>query len=533
MMNARQIRDDLFAGLTVAVVALPLALAFGVASGAGALAGLYGAIFAGFFAALTGGTPRQVSGPTGPMTVVMAIVIPHFAPDISIAFLVVILAGAMQISLGKLGIGKYINLMPQPVISGFMSGIGVIIILLQLGALIGYATPPGGIVDKLFALPSMLPQSNFSALILGTMSILIIVFIPPTLKRYIPPALIALVVGTVLGTFVFTSAPTIGDIPSAFPTLRIPTIDIDRFVDVIKFAFVLAILGSIDSLLTSLVADNMTRTTHDPNKELVGQGIGNMVAGFFGGLPAAGATMLTMVNIRSGSHGRMSGVLHGVFLLLIVLLFSDIASKIPLAVLGGILVMVGINIIDWHSIKRLSIAPVSEVLIMSSTLILTVFVDLTIAVIVGFVISSVLLTYRIGLAFNRTSVLYDDIATVADLTEAERQIITQFNQPVSLYKMDGTFSFSAARHVSNTLLNNVQQGTLIIDMSRVVLTDSSACHTLKETIDRLNENIDSVKLCCVDVEKVLRLLQKSEVVDIVGEDNIFESRSGAIRSLLD
>lgn len=357
MKVSLDIRGDLFGGITAAIVALPLALAFGVASGAGALAGLYGAIAVGFFAALFGGTPTQISGPTGPMTVVMAGIVLQFAGSPGMVFTVVMLAGALQILFGLARFGRFIKLVPHPVVSGFMSGIGVIVIILQLAPLLGHAAPEGSNLVKLAAFPAMLARLDPQALALGILSFSIVMLTPPRLSRWVPAPLLAILAGTLAGIFLLPAAPVIGAIPAGLPSLHLPVIGLAEVPDIVRFALVLAFLGSVDSLLTSLVADSMTRTRHDSNRELIGQGLGNIAAGLCGGIAGAGATMRTLVNIRSGGRSGLSGAVHALVLLLLVLAFSGAAARIPLAVLGGILLKVGIDIIDWRNLRRAARLP--------------------------------------------------------------------------------------------------------------------------------------------------------------------------------
>lgn len=351
------IRGDIYGGLTAAVVALPLALAFGVASGAGPIAGLYGAIFVGLFAALFGGTPAQVSGPTGPMTVVMAGVVTQFGHAPAMAFTVVMLAGLLQILFGVLKLGRYINLMPFPVISGFMSGIGVIIIILQLGPLVGHASPGGGILIALADVPRAYASPVVAAAAVGALALFIVFVWPSRLGRIVPSPLVALVIGTLVAVFVLPGAPVLGEIPTGLPRPILPLFDLASVPLMLRAALILAVLGTIDSLLTSLVADNVTQTHHDSDRELIGQGIGNAVAGLFGAIPGAGATMRTVVNVRAGGRTPISGALHALVLLAMVLGLGGFAERIPHAVLAGILIKVGLDIIDWGYLQRIRRAP--------------------------------------------------------------------------------------------------------------------------------------------------------------------------------
>jgi len=303
------LRGDVLGGITAAIVALPLALAFGISSGAGPIAGLYGAIAVGFFAAVFGGTPTQISGPTGPMTVVMtAMTAQYIAEDpthgLALAFTTVFLGGCLQILFGVLRIGRYIIMVPYPVISGFMSGIGVIIIALELGPLLGFDSA-STIIAALSAFPDQLLHPNPNALLVGIASLATVFLWRGRGNRIIPAPLLALIVATLLAVSLFPDGtiPSIGEIPSALPSLQVPAFRLDLLQDMLVNALMLAVLGSIDSLLTSLVADSATGRLHRSDGELIGQGIGNAVAGLIGGLPGAGATMRTLVNIRAGEPG--------------------------------------------------------------------------------------------------------------------------------------------------------------------------------------------------------------------------------------
>ena len=299
-------RGDVFGGVTSAVVGLPVALAFGVASGLGALAGIYGAIAVGFFAAIFGGTRSQISGPTGPMAVVMAVIVAAHADNLAGAFTIVILAGVIQILLGVLRIGRFVAFTPYSVISGFMSGIGIIIILLQILPFLGHSVATGGPVGSVRALPSAIADVNLSALAIALVTLVVGVIWPRQLSKFLPATLGALIIGTLLGVRLLTDTPVIGDVPTGLPDVRLPELSVNALVHAVQPALIIALLGSIDSLLTSLVADSMTRTRHKPNRELVGQGIGNIAAGLVWGLPGAGATLGTVVNIRAGGSTQVS-----------------------------------------------------------------------------------------------------------------------------------------------------------------------------------------------------------------------------------
>lgn len=468
-INLSNLRGDFTGGLTAGIVALPLALALGVASGLGPMAGLYGAIAVGFFAALFGGTPAQISGPTGPMVVVLAGLFASLSGDASLIFTAVILAGVFQIVFGVLGVGQYIRLVPYPVISGFMSGIGAIIIILQIGRLLGHE-PPGGTIGALTYLPTALADIDFATLALGLGTLVIAYKWPPQLGKYVPGALAALIIGTLVSLAL--SVPILGDIPTGLPSLHLPVFDQSKALLILEAAFILAVLGAIDSLLTSLVADNMTRTRHDSNKELIGQGIGNTFAGLIGGIAGAGATMRTVVNIRSGGKYNISGMVHALVLLAIVLGLSPLAAQIPHAVLAGILVKVGLDIIDWSYLKRAHKGPRWDFGLMIMVLALTVFVDLITAVGVGVVFAA--LAYVKQIAQLQIEELKKIPESLND--PKENELLESLKDKVSIFSFGGPLSFGAAADLGHHVRERVKPDSkvTILDFSRVPLMDVSA-----------------------------------------------------------
>lgn len=522
------LRGDLFGGLTAAVVALPLALAFGVASGAGPLAGLYGAIFVGLFAALFGGTPSQVSGPTGPMTVVMAGVLTQYGQEPAIAFTVVMLAGAFQILFGVLKLGRYVALVPFPVISGFMSGIGCIIIILQIAPFIGLETPGGGPLAVLASLPELLRSSALDATAVGLLSLGIVYLTPSRINQIVPAPLLALLAGSLVAFFFLPGVPVLGDIPTGLPAPHLPTVTFGTVSDVVQSALVLAVLGSIDSLLTSLIADNITQTHHDSDRELIGQGIGNAVAGVFGAIPGAGATMRTVVNIRTGGRTPISGVLHALVLLAIVLGLGGLAEHIPHAVLAGILFKVGIDIIDWPYLRRIRTAPRAGVFFMLVVLLLTVLVDLITAVAVGVVLASLLFVKRMSdlqLA-NIRSITGE--TPDGSLTEDEEAALDEGRGRVILYHLSGPFSFGAAKGMARRLAASDEYDVLVLDLREVPFLDSSASLGLEDAIKQAQSHSKQVFLVGVrpEVEKPLRRLG---VLDLLPADHHHVARLEALR----
>ncbi|MEL7069048.1 MAG: SulP family inorganic anion transporter [Cyanobacteria bacterium J06581_3] len=531
-LHFRNVRGDIFGGVTAAIVALPLALAFGVSSGAGATAGLYGAIAIGFFAALFGGTPSQISGPTGPMTVVMATVFTGLIakyPDngLEMAFTVVMLGGAFQILFGLLRLGEYITLMPYTVISGFMSGIGVIILLLQLAPLMG-APGSASVVDSIEKLPGVIGQLDPYAFGLGLLTLLIVFGMPSRLNRILPAPLVALVVGTVASLFIVGDAlPRIGAIPSGLPEFHLPSLEQNAIKDMLGYGLVLAMLGAIDSLLTSLVADNITRTQHDSDRELIGQGIGNMVSGLIGGLPGAGATMRTVINVKSGGKTPISGMVHACLLAAVVLGAGPLVAQIPKAVLAGILIKVGIDIIDWSFLKRAHKVSLKAAGLMYGVLLLTVFVDLITAVAAGVFVAN-LLTVKKLTDEQLQHVQAITAPTDESLNDEEKRLLAGMQGRVLLFRLSGPMSFGAAKTISQrmTIVNKYEVLVLdLADVPRLGVTASLAIENMvREACDR------RLMIFIVGAQGAVKeRLATLHVFDGVPPENLTSSRLDALR----
>jgi SulP family sulfate permease len=528
-LGTANLRGDLFGGLTAAIVALPLALAFGVASGAGPLAGLYGAICVGLFAALFGGTPSQISGPTGPMTIVMASVFTQFAGQPAVAFTVVMMAGAFQVLFGYFRLGRYVNLMPYPVISGFMTGIGCILIIMQLDPLLGYPTPQN-VINALTVLPGYLAQLNVGALAIGLLALGVVLFTPRRIGRVVPSPLIAIVVCS-LAALPFAGVPVLGAIPGGLPAPRLPQVDFALLNQMLVSSAVLAALGSVDSLLTSLVADNVTRRYHDSDKELVGQGIGNMVAGLFGGIAGAGATIRTLSNVHAGGRTPLSGVIHSVALLVIMLGLGPLVAWIPHAALAGVLIKVGIDVIDWRFIRRVHRAPRVDQVLMVVVLALTVFVDVITAVAVGIVLAS--------LAFVKemAELQVDSIKTVSDPDHVQMfdpetaQMMRASRDRIMFLHLSGLISFGAANELLRKFSTTGNYEVLIIDLLDVPKVDGSAALALEEVIQQATEARKTVFIVGLTYA-VARLMGHMGCLDQVRETERFEGRAEAVRAAI-
>lgn len=601
------LRGDLFGGLTAGIVALPLALAFGVSSGLGPDAGLYGAILISFFAALFGGTPTQISGPTAPMTAVSMVIIAGIIatndgdvekalPSILLVFL---LAGLIQIVLGFTGIGKYIRYIPYPVVSGFMTAIGVIIIITQIAPSLGYnakedseyvrqfqpqakerilenilkdekgddllviediqqtlregqqisdediwresqtlaAKESSGVLGSIKVLPRMLQSINWLELVLSLITIAII-FLFKRITKKIPSTLIALVVVSGGAVALGLDYKPIQEIPSGFP---MPNLDMFQHFSVeaispyIFTAIALAFLGAIDSLLTSVVADNMTKTKHKPNQELIGQGIGNSIASVFGGIPGAGATIRTVVNINAGGKTKLSGMIAGVVLLVIMLGFSSVASKIPAAVLAGILVTVGIGVMDYKglraipslpkdiNLKLFKVIPIklsSEVMIMLVVLILSSLWDLVNAVGIGLVIASLVFMKRIGDLTGTRS----DVKSLTEEPWADEIGITKkLKEKVFIKHIKGPLFFGSTsdfQQLVKQIPENAQM--IVIRMDRMQYIDQSGLYTLEDILVDLKK--EGKDILFVDVQAQPRyMMERIDMIpDLIGEDTIFD-----------
>ena len=597
------VRGDLFGGITAGIVALPLALAFGVSSGLGPDAGLYGAIFISFFAALFGGTPTQISGPTAPMTAVSMVIIAGIVAanegDVNKALpsilLVFLLAGLIQIALGFAGIGKYIRYIPYPVVSGFMTAIGVIILITQLGPALGYnvkndtefvstfkphaqelilenilqeeaeegllvledfketvtraekitqvdilresqtlaANEASGVIGSVRTFPRMLKFINWLELIL-TLGTIFIIYGFKKITTKVPSTLVALVTMSGIAYGFNLSYIPIKEIPSGFPVPNLKmfsSFSIEAISPYIFTAIALALLGAIDSLLTSVVADNMTKTKHKPNKELIGQGIGNSIASIFGGIPGAGATIRTVVNINAGGRTKLSGMVAGVMLLIIMLGFSSVASKIPAAVLAGILVTVGIGVMDYKGLKAIPSLPrdikvlgiklSSEVLIMMVVLVLSSLWDLVYAVGIGLIIASLMFMKKIGdLTAQQSNVKSLKEEPWAD----EIGMTKKIRETVFIKHIKGPLFFGSTsdfqqlvKQIPNTAT------TIIIRMDKMQYIDQSGLYALEDIIVDLKK--EGKNILFVDLQKQPRyMLERIDMVpDLVSEESIFNN----------
>ncbi|WP_025535445.1 SulP family inorganic anion transporter [Vibrio parahaemolyticus] len=530
-------KGDIFGGVTTAIISLPLALAFGVASGAGAEAGLWGAIMVGLFASLFGGSNTLISEPTGPMTVIMTAVLTSMMakyPETGMAmtFTVVMMAGAFQILLGTLKMGKYVTLMPYSVISGFMSGIGVILIILQLSPLLGHAAPTGGVLGTLSALPETISNLKFNELFLGLLTLGILFFFPKKYRKYVPAQLVALVAVTLLSVMLFDTEDIrrIGEIPAGLPSLVAPHIDPDMFVEMVIDALVLGTLGCIDTLLTAVIGDSLTRKEHDSDKELRSQGLANMISGLFGALPGAGATMGTVTNIQVGARSPLSGVVRALVLALVVLVAGGLTEPIPMAVLAGIAVYVGFNILDWSFIQRAHKVSFSGMAIMYGVMLLTVFVDLIVAVGLGVFVSNIMIIERLSREQARqVKAISDADEDDVPLTDSERGLLDRANGRVLFFYLSGPMIFSVSKAISRQHTSISDYDVMILDLTDVPMLDVTVGLALENAIkDALDARCEVYLLC--PNQRTREQLEKFHVIDLVPDNNMYQFRYEALNA---
>lgn len=564
-LTTKNLKGDIFGGITAGIVALPLALAFGIqafggiddpaASSMGALAGLVGATLLGFFAALFGGTHSQISGPTGPMTVITASLVSGVWASSHGSFSEVLLAmslagmfcGLFQILFGIIKIGKYVRYIPYPVLSGFMSGIGIIIILQQLYPLVGLKSPVMTI-DMITELPTRVAGGiSLSALWLGLGTIAII-YLFPLLTKKIPATLVALIVMTVVSLFMdLPEKLTIGNIPAGLPVpffakegIEMAGID---WLGILKASIIpgltLAGLGSIDTLLTSVVADNITKTHHNSNKELVGQGIGNIVSGLFCGIAGAGATMRTVVNVKSGGRTQLSGMVHSLFLLAILLGLGSLVKYVPLSVLAGILITVGWGIIDFKGFKDLLRIPKADAFVLVVVFLLTVFVDLLTAVGIGMVIACVLFMKRASDLVEggySSSVMTDSdlrrglpAPPQADFDKSkpwsdEGGITDEMLKHIYIQRLNGPIFFGSITKFQEVMNDIPEDATVVIIRMRLVsFMDQSGLYAMETAIKDLQARGIMVLMTIIQPQPMYMLKTMKLIPEVVPEEHTFKT----------
>ncbi|NRB61908.1 MAG: SulP family inorganic anion transporter [Saprospiraceae bacterium] len=534
------LRGDFFGGITAGIVALPLALAFGEQTELGAIAGLYGAIALAIVAALFGGTPTQISGPTAPMTVVSTVVIMdaiNHVGGLEAAFPIIIatffLAGLLEMLLGVLQVGRYIKYIPYPVVSGFMSGIGLIIVITQIFPFFGAGNPSGGTVGVIKNLGTIPEIINWYSVLVAAITI-ILIYLVPKVTKVVPSSLISLFLVSIAAFLIFQNGDvkiindsTPGGVPTGLPELQLGFWSVfteaENLKLIFRFAFTLAALGAIDSLLTSIVADNLTKTKHESNQELIGQGLGNMASALIGGLPGAGATMRTVINVNSGGKTKISGVIAGLLLLFILLGLGPLVGKIPNAVLAGILITVGIGIIDYKGIRHLKSIPRTDAVIMIVVMLLTVFVGLLEAVAIGMIMAALLFMKSIADVIDNRTEAAPLKAFVREIPwKDEGDIIERVGEQVFIKHLDGPLFFGFASRFQEMIKAIPNIKVVIIRMDRVPYMDQSGLYAMEDAImDLENQGIRVVFTGVHGQPKVM--LERIKIIPgLVEDEDVFE-----------
>ena len=486
------IRGDVFGGMTAAVVALPLSLAFGVASGLGAIEGLYSAVVVGMLAALLGGSKTQISGPTAPLSVAMAVVFVDYADgELNKALAIVAMAGIIQVLLGALRLGTFVAYTPYAVVSGFTSAVGLIIIIVQVLPFFGTEVALGGALKSLREWPDAITNVDPGALTLGLITLAVCIFWPGRLQRFLPPSVAALIIGTLVGVLWLSEAPTIGEVPTGLPDLMVPELSFGDLGSALPAAVTIALLGSINSLLTARVADSLTRQNHDPSRELMGAGVANVVVAFIGGVPGAGATSCTVANVKAGGRSRVSGVLCATILAALVLGLGRYVDAIPHAVLAGILIKIGFNIIDWRYLAHIHRVPRENVVVLALTLVLSIVSDLVIAVAVGLVMAAltgarqverleldkVISTPLLDMTFLADPEADDDAFDLDDDDDP-------FAARVGLLSLRGSFTSASSTRLFKTINHDMAEHEVVIfDFTDTAYVDDSAALAIGQLAD--------------------------------------------------
>jgi SulP family sulfate permease len=525
-------KSDLIAGLIVAIVALPLAIGFAIASGVSPVMGVYAAIVGGLFAAIFGGSEFQISGPTGAMVVVILSVAAKYG--IEGLMIATLLAGIILVLLSIFRMGKAIEYIPHPVIVGFTAGIAVLIFFGQLNNFFGispiYPSDAGFFTKTLISFQNSL-HGNFYAVLLAVLTIVILIFMKRVSKK-VPGSIVAVGLGLAVVYFFnsvlhLKTVADIGLIPTTLPALHIPHVTWELVLFVLPGAITIAALAAIESLLSAVVADGMTGTKHDSNKELRGQGIANIMSALFGGLPVTGAIARTATNIRNGGKSRLVGIIHAIILLGIVLLLGHLFSMIPLAVIAGILMFVAFNMVEWNLVFETFKMPLSDVAVMVVTFGLTVFVDLTVAIEVGIVLAALLFMKRMGDLYQVEEHEFRD----PDESKDAKNVVQKFHHPdISVYTLNGPLFFGAASKLDQELANTPGSHKLIkiIRMKYVTVIDASGIAALRAIV-RHHKKMKGVVLMSTVQPNVYILMERSGLIDDIGKENIFTRTSQAFK----
>ncbi|MCY3950587.1 MAG: SulP family inorganic anion transporter [Acidimicrobiaceae bacterium] len=484
------LRADLRAGAVSAVTVLPLAVAFGVVSGLGAVAGLWGAVAVGLIAAVAGGTRVQISAATAPVAIAVSFVLVRYADTPVEALAVIFIAGVLQVLMGLLRLGSLVQYTPYSVTSGFVSGIGVMLVLLQVLPFFGADPILGNPIDSIRHWDDAASDMDFHAFGLAVTTFVICAGWPRRLRRYVPRIGGALVVGVIVGAIVFDGAPRLADVIEApsFWAMKMPA---GGFWGAVGAAVTIALIGAMNSLMNASHADSMTGQQHDPNREMIGVGLGNAVAAMFGGLPGAGSPSATLANVRAGAQTRVAGAASAVIALVLIIVLSGLIDAIPYAVLAGILLWLGLSLIDWRLITHLYRVQPEHVLVMLLTLGLTVFVDLLAAIAAG-VVAAALAASRRFERLELDSVLSVPMLDAVFFADSDRVDISQFDAftaRVGMVKMRGSFTIASSNRLRIAISKDiVEHEVVILDFTETSYVDDSAALVVEQLIDAAMEH---------------------------------------------
>ena len=518
---------DLLAGITVGLVALPLAMAFGIASGVTPQAGLYTAVIAGFLISALGGSRTQIGGPTGAFVVIVAGIVARFGlPGLA---MVTLMAGIILLAMGLTGLGSAVRFIPRPVVIGFTNGIAILIASTQIKDFFGLrvGAVPSEFLPRMKLLIGHMPSFNWQALAIGAATLAIMLILPRITKR-IPASIVALLACTVACALLHLQVETIGSrfggIPRGLPPFAIPDFHAEHILPLIPSAFTVALLAALESMLSAVVADGMTGDRHNPNVELVAQGIANITSPLFGGIPATGAIARTATNIRSGARSPVSGIVHALTLLAILLVAAPLASYIPLATLAAVLFVVSYNMGEWREIGGILQLGFTAISVWLVTFALTVFADLTVAVGVGMALAALVYIYRIAETTTVTPVT-DDYIRDGLPHILQGRIIPPY---VTLLRIHGPFLFGTTEKLVEATSNvEVFEPVVILRLRNMTAIDATGIHAIESFARRLTESGRTLVLCGA-MEQPSTLLQKPRFLDHVGRENIMPNIQAAL-----
>lgn len=522
--SSASFKKDLFAGITVGIVAIPLALAFTIASGATPSQGIFTAVIAGFFISFLGGSRYQIGGPTGAFVIIIyGIIAQHGYDGLLIA---TIMAGIILIFLGIARVGSFIKFIPYPVTTGFTAGIGVVIFSSQIKDFLGltYKETSPEFIDKWISIFSNLSTINISSAAIGICTVAIILVIRK-MSTNIPSHVVAIVISTALCFFLGLNAETIGDrfgtINAVFPSFTVPEVTIEKIRALFPAAITIALLAGIESLLSAVVADGMTGSHHKSNTELVGQGVANILSGFFGCIPATGAIARTATNVRAGGVTPLSGMIHAVFLCLFILFFSFLIEIIPMAALAGVLLVVSVDMMGIKNMANLLSSPKSDVVVLLTTFILTIIIDLTAAVQVGVVLAALLFMKRMSDVTSMGKINFDaSEKTAHDIADPDATSNKDIPEGVEVYEINGPFFFGVADMLINTLEHiGKTPKVFILRMRNVPAIDATGEHALENFYNTCRKAGTQLVLSGVNPVPY-ETLKKMHFIEMIGEENV-------------